>query len=196
MANSALLGHETRVGANTELRLRPLRRFLLRVSMRLRRPWLDRMIAHGVERPRDHALALREAQLVGRRDRRRLAFRFERILTQRPRPAGPSSAVPIDHRAVEAAKPVLTELILTLLSSEAVEARGVVLGWGLLTDPCSPIYAPQGRSVDVQRLRYEAHAVLFALRPLATIGSRRVGPALPLRDRFARIAGRRGSAPA
>jgi hypothetical protein len=70
---------------------------------------------------------------------------------------------------VEVAKPVLTELILTLLSSEAVEARGVVLGWRLLTDPCSPIYAPQGRSVDLDRLCHESLPVLFALRPLTGI---------------------------
>ena len=62
---------------------------------------------------------------------------------------------------------MLTEIILTLLSSEAVEARGVVLGWRLLTDPFSPIYAPQVRSVDLDRLLTEALAVLFALRRVA-----------------------------
>ena len=51
---------------------------------------------------------------------------------------------------------MFTEIILTLLSSEAVEARGVVLGWRLLTDPFSPIYAPQVRSVDLDRLWTEA----------------------------------------
>ena len=62
---------------------------------------------------------------------------------------------------------MFTEIILTLLSSEAVEARGVVLGWRLLTDPLSPIYAPRVRSVDLDHLWTEALAVLIALRRVA-----------------------------
>jgi hypothetical protein len=68
---------------------------------------------------------------------------------------------------VEVARPVLTELILSLRSSEVVEPRGVVLAWRLLTDAGSPIYeAPGGRSGDPDRLWHESLVVLFALRPL------------------------------
>jgi hypothetical protein len=83
--------------------------------------------------------------------------------------------VPVDHRAVEVAKPVLTELILSLRSSDPVEARGVALGWSLFTDACSPIYAaPGGRSGDLDRLWYESLSLLFALKPLeGRAGSRR-----------------------
>jgi hypothetical protein len=73
--------------------------------------------------------------------------------------------VPVDHEAVRVAKPVLTELILTLRSSDPVEARGVALGWRLFTDACSPIYEPPG-SGDLDRLWYESLGLLFALRPL------------------------------
>jgi hypothetical protein len=167
MANSAALGAVSRVGASTVFPSHAPSRLLLRASTRLRRPWLDSTIARGVERPGDRPLALREAQLAGPRERRRLALCFERILAQRTHPAAVGSAVPVDHRAVEVAEPVLTELILTLLSSEAVAPRGVVLGWRLLTDPCSPIYTPQGRPVGDDRLWHESLSVLFALRPLA-----------------------------
>jgi hypothetical protein len=61
---------------------------------------------------------------------------------------------------------VLTELILTLRSSEPVEACGVALGWRLFTDPRSPIYgAPAGPSDDPYRLFRESLAVVLALRP-------------------------------
>jgi hypothetical protein len=167
VADSTASGAATRVGASMDFRPHPLRRLLLCACTRLRRPWLDGTIARGVERPGDRALALREAQLVRPRERRRLALRFERILAQRARPVGPSSAVPVDHRAVEIAKPVLIELILALRSSGRVEARGVALGWRLLTDPCSPIYRQQGRSFDLDHLCHESLSVLFALQPLA-----------------------------
>ena len=66
------------------------------------------------------------------------------------------------------AKPVLIEIILSLLSAEAVEARGLVLGWRLLTHPCSPLYAPDkcGKG-DLDRLWNESILVLYTLRPLA-----------------------------
>ena len=74
--------------------------------------------------------------------------------------------VRIDSRAVETARPVLTELVLCLRSSEAVAARGVVLGWRLLTDPSSPVYASPGGFAKPDRLWHESFAVLLALRPL------------------------------
>src|SRR6266516_999787 len=167
MANSAALEAATPVRSKAALGRRTPRALLLRLRTRLRRPWLDGEIARAVERPGDRALALREAQLVGPRERSRLASRFEEILAARPRLRGPSSAVPVDHVAVEVAKPVLTELILSLRSSETVEARGVVLAWRLLTDAGSPIYGPPGgRPGDPDRLWHESLLVLFALRPL------------------------------
>ena len=74
----------------------------------------------------------------------------------------------IDVGAIEVARPLLTELVLSLRSSEGVAPRGVVLGWRLLTDPTSPVYAPPlGKFADPDRLWHQSLAVLFALRPLA-----------------------------
>lgn len=148
-------------------RTRAPRGLLLRLRTRLRRPWLDGAIACGVERPGDRGLALRQAQLVDPRERRRLSRNFERVLTEKARPGVPTSAAPIDHDAVRVAKPVLIEIILSLLSVEAVEPRGLVLGWRLLTHPCSPLYMPHRRGAGaLDRLWHESTLVLYALRPL------------------------------
>ena len=72
--------------------------------------------------------------------------------------------MPLDYGAVGAAKPVLTEIVLSLLSSDAVAARGVALGWRLLTHPCSPLYAPNRRPTGrVDDLTHDATLVLLAL---------------------------------
>ena len=68
------------------------------------------------------------------------------------------------------AKPVLGERILTLRSSDPVEARGVALGWRLFTDACSPIYEAPG-SGDLDRLWYESLAL--AVRPSAASRTKR-----------------------
>jgi hypothetical protein len=131
----------------------------------VRRPWLDRAIARGVEGRGDRVLAFRAVQLVRSRERIRLALRLEELLIAPPRPEGLSSAVPVDRDAVEVARPVLTELILSLRSSDAVKARGVVLGWRLLTDPRSPVYGwPGSRPGNGGRLWEESMSALAALR--------------------------------
>lgn len=147
--------------------IRGPRALLLRARTRLERPWLDREIARGMERPDDPALTLREAQLISSRERIRLARRLEHVLADAALRETLSGVVRLDAGAVEAARPVLTELILSLRSREAVAARGVVLGWRLLTEPRSPVYAPpSGHLADPDRLRHESLAILLALRPL------------------------------
>jgi hypothetical protein len=143
------------------------RGLLLWARTRLRRPWLDGQIARGATRVGDPPLALRQAQLVSSRERTRLASRLERVLVDASPVGTLGGVVRIDAGAVEVARPVLTEVVLSLRSSEAVTARGVVLGWRLLTDPSSPVYAPPGELADPDRLWHESFAVLFALRPLA-----------------------------
>jgi hypothetical protein len=134
---------------------------------RLLRSWLDRDIARGAEHPADPALALRETQLVSMRERTRLARRLEQVLMDASPLGRLGGVIRVDASAVEVARPVLTELILSLRSSEAVAARGVVLAWRLLTDPTSPVYVPPRQFADPDRLWHESLAVLFALRPLA-----------------------------
>jgi hypothetical protein len=168
VANSATLEAPTGLETTAERRSGTPGALLLRLRTRLRRPWLDGEIARGEERPADRALSLREAQLVAPRERRRLARRLEQILDAQPAKPGPSSVVPVDREAVDVAKPLLAELIRSLRSTDPIEARGVVLGWRLLTDATSPIYgSPGGGQGDRDGLWYEALAVLFALRPLA-----------------------------
>jgi hypothetical protein len=134
---------------------------------RFLRSSLDRDIARGTEHPADPAMALRESQLVSSRERTRLASRLEQVLMDASPLGSLGGAIRVDVSAVEVARPVLTELILSLRSSEGVAARGVVLGWRLLTDPTSPVYVPPGQLADPDRLWHESLAVLFALRPLA-----------------------------
>src|SRR5512133_929514 len=150
------------------------RLLVLRLRTRLRRRQLDRRIAWGRERPYEGALALRETQLRGMRERSRLASALARVLDAYRRPAELSSAAPIDRRAVETAKPVLEELIRGLRSADEIEAQGVALGWCLLTDARGPIYAPPGGSCAPDRLWYAALSLLFALRPLS--GAERTRP--------------------
>lgn len=170
MANFALL-RTARLGPKgVDLSTRAPRGLLLRACTRLWRPWLDREIARGGDRPADPALALREAQLVCSRERTRLARRLEHVLVDAAPRAPLSGVVRIDAGAVDVARPVLTELILSLRSSEAVAARGVVLGWRLLTEATSSVYLPPGgRLVEPDRLWHESFAVLFALRPLTPV---------------------------
>jgi hypothetical protein len=165
MASFALLRAARTGPKGAGLSTRGTRGLLVRARTRLRRPWLDREIARGTERP-SPALTLREAQLVSLRERTRLARRLEQVLVDASQPGTPSGVVRVDVSAVELARPVLTELILSLRSSEAVAARGVVLGWRLLTDPTSPVYAPPGQFADPDRLWRESLAVLFAVRPV------------------------------
>jgi hypothetical protein len=139
----------------------------VQLRARLLRSSLDRDIARGTEHPADPALALREAQLVSSRERTRLARRLEEVLMDASPLGTLGGVIRVDISAVEVARPVLTELILSLRSSETVAARGVVLAWRLLTDPTSPVYVPPGQLADPDRLWHESLAVLFALRPLA-----------------------------
>jgi hypothetical protein len=163
VASSATYETAAGVGTRRGPRARARSHPLLRLGTRLRRPWLDRDIGLGVERAGDRHLALRTAQLVDAKERRRLARRLEEVLDRRAGRPGPGSVVPVDRRAVAAARPVLSGLIHTLHSPEPVEARGMVLAWRLFTDPVSPLYARQG---DGDRLLQESLAVLFALRGL------------------------------
>jgi hypothetical protein len=139
---------------------------LLRLRTRVRRPHLDAAIARGQHWPGDPALALREAQLVDARQRRRLATRLEEVVAEVARPRVPDSAAPVDRPAVAIASPVLSAVIALLRSPETVEARGMALGWRMLTDPGSSLYEPAERgSSGGARLWRESSAVLRALRP-------------------------------
>jgi hypothetical protein len=147
------------------VRSHTLSNLVLHLSTWARRASLDAAIARGLRRPRDPALALREAQLVEERRRRRLAARLEDVVAAPLRSPGTSSRAPVDRPAVGVASRVLTDIILLLRSQQAVEARGMVLGWRLLTDPGSPLYELEEHgSSGGERLWRESFAVLEAMR--------------------------------
>lgn len=152
-----------RTEASTQSRGRLL---VLRVRTWLRRGRLDRDIARGTEGPYDALKAFRAQRLCDLPERKRLASALERVLDAYRRPAPISSAAPIDREAVGLARPLLEELIRCLRSTDAIEPRGVALGWRLLTRADGPLYAPVGGSRDPDRLWYAALSLLFALGPL------------------------------
>jgi hypothetical protein len=140
---------------------------LLRARTWLLHYRLDNEIARAVGRPGDAELALRERQLVGARERRRLAGAVERVLAEADRRPAFSAAVPIDREAVEVARPALTQLALALRSGEPVDPRGVALTLRLLTDAYSPLYLPPGgRPTDPDALCRGVRHVLDTLLPL------------------------------
>jgi hypothetical protein len=139
---------------------------LLRLRTWFRRPRLDAAIARGQHWPGDPALALREAQLIEARQRRRLATRLEEVVAESARPRVPDSAAPLDRRAVAIASPVLSDLIVLLRSPASVEGRGMALGWRMLTDSGSSLFEPAERGFSGgARLLRESSAVLQALSP-------------------------------
>jgi hypothetical protein len=166
MANPVATGTAPSV-PRTSVRAREPFGPLLRLRTRLRRSHLDADIARGDGRPEDPALALRKTQLVDGRQRRRLAKRLEEFAEEPARRSKSSSRVPIDREAVAIANPVLTDLAALLRSPHPVEARGMALGWLLLTDPGSPLYeSDDGGSAPGARLVRESRLVLEALRPV------------------------------
>jgi hypothetical protein len=88
------------------------------------------------------------------------------VVAVHTRHPGTSSRAPVDRRAVAIATPVLADLVSLLRSPEAIEARGMAMGWRMLTDPGSSLYEPDEReSTGNKRLWRESAAVLQALRP-------------------------------
>jgi hypothetical protein len=126
----------------------------------LNRSRLDARLAEGESPSNDAALALRAPQLCTPRTRRGVASGLERALTDSG-PRGFSAAVPVDRRAVIAARPYLAQLIEVLRSPREIAPQGVARARRLLTEGSSPLYAPS----EPSDLRHEAHLALFWLEP-------------------------------
>jgi len=139
----------------------------LRASVRLQRHRLNGLIARGVERPGEAALALRELQLTAPREREKAAKGIERVLVETDQPRyGLTASLPIHRAAVAVARPALRQLASKLRSDEAVDPRGVALASRLLTDGASPVYlpSPEDRG-DREGLYRETRRALIALLP-------------------------------
>lgn len=112
-----------------------------RLSVRLRAPALDALLAAGEDPSRRPALARRGEQLVSRRRRRQLAAGLVQACTPRRRDTTLSAAISVDPDAVEIARPALQQLARALLSRRSVSPKGVALTQILLTGPGSAMYA-------------------------------------------------------
>jgi hypothetical protein len=84
-----------------------------------------------------------------------------------PRHAVLSTAVAVDERAVDVARPALQQLASALRSRAEVNPRGVAMTRILLTEPCSALYCPAYRE-EVYEL---ARAALLALGSRAATGT-------------------------
>jgi hypothetical protein len=114
----------------------------LLLGVRLAGLRLDARLAAGDDPWADAALTRRAQQLLTRRARRRIGAGLERVCSARPRRATFSSAILVDARAVEIARPALEQLAAALRSREAVPAQAVALANVLLTNGSSALYRP------------------------------------------------------
>jgi hypothetical protein len=135
-------------------------RVRLGVIVRWHAARLDCDLAAGVSLRSTDAHALRAVKITGRRRRANLADGLARVLRSasdsRPRL---TAAVPPDHRAVLAARPVIEALERRLLSPEPVAARGVAMLGELLVEPTSPLYRARDPGALGSRLRAAAAAL-------------------------------------
>jgi hypothetical protein len=148
-------------------------RATLRLRVVLRRSRLDTELASAVDPYSTLALAMRAAQLVRPRFRRRLADSFERVLSELD--AGParsfSAAVPFVREQVGEARGTLLALVETLRSAERVHPRGVALASKLLTDPgSSPLYVRSARGALELKLQAALDYLIWQGHPSAEGG--------------------------
>jgi hypothetical protein len=110
--------------------------FGLRLKVWWSRRRLTRELAGGAAVVDSRQLALRAAQLTGRRTRETIACSIADLLDQAERGAPVlSSRVPVNRPRVRAVHDELLELVDRLRSGEGVRAQGVALALLLLTDP-------------------------------------------------------------
>jgi hypothetical protein len=137
----------------------------LRIRVVLRRARLQRMLADGASPDDSPELALRAAQIVGKRNRIALADSLEDVLHRsasgrRRRSSSPSLAT----RDVRACSAPLLGLALLLRSDGQVGVRGVALTQRLLSDGTGPLYV-YGRDDQLWRALREASAALDGRAP-------------------------------
>jgi hypothetical protein len=101
----------------------------------------------------------RSGRLTSLRTRRRLAAGLQRTLNAAESRPMLTSAIPVQREAVLRARDEIEQLIAGLLGPDEVTPRGVALVHELLTDGCSPLFAPNVNGELHQALRH-AHAAL------------------------------------
>jgi hypothetical protein len=132
-----------------------VQRQVLRLRVRCRRRRLDAELAAGIDPASEPALALRALQLLGLRNRRRLAACLRRLVDECDRaPARSlSSAIPVPRDQVAEARPTLVFMAELLCSADRLQPRGVAMLTQLLTDGGSVLYVRGARGVLQLRLQ-------------------------------------------
>ena len=103
----------------------------------------------------------RESKLTSQRHRRELADGLRRTVKAAESPPRPlSSAVPVQRRAVLAARGQIERLAEDLVETGDVQPRGIVLVETLLTDGTSPLYCP-GPEAELDLAVRHARAALL-----------------------------------
>lgn len=113
----------------------------LRLRVWWRRSALTKQLAAGADPDASPELTLVARTLIGAPRRRRLASALDRVVlaaSQGPRPWGPR--VPVNRRAIIAARDELVALAARLRDGGPVPVHGVALAAVLVTDAASPLY--------------------------------------------------------
>lgn len=121
---------------------------------------LEARLAAGEAPATDAALGLRARQLSSVCCRERIAHGLELVLAENVRLEAVSSALPVHHEALGAARSVLEQVVVALRMEGPVNPHGVARARRLLTEAASPLYAPR----QVQALQDAAREALLALR--------------------------------
>lgn len=144
------------------------RRQALKLRVLVRRTQLDQEIAAGVDPGSRPALALRAAQLLRPRNRRRLAASLERLIEELDADRDWfSAAIPFLRDQVAEARGTLLSLARALRVAERIQPRGLAMVDRLLRDPDSPLYVRSARGA----LQLQARTALDCL-----LGQRQAWP--------------------
>jgi hypothetical protein len=112
---------------------------------------LDREVEAGARAHVDTALALHVARLTSTREREQIARAFRLHVRDADQPCrGSSSRVMADRAGVLAARDLIEEVILRLLSPHPVRARGMARLRLLLSDGAGPLYTRWRGSLDAE----------------------------------------------
>jgi hypothetical protein len=112
---------------------------------------LDREVEAGARAHVGTALALHVARLTSTREREQIARAFRLHVRDADQPyRGYSSRVMVDRAGVLAARDLIDEVNLRLLSPHPVQARGMARLRLLLTDGAGPLYTPWSGSLAAE----------------------------------------------
>jgi hypothetical protein len=116
---------------------------------------LDAKLAEGFDAASERALAVRAAQLLSTRHRRRLAASVERVVREADAKPKPSFSVVIGtaRDQVAEARSSLLFLAYLLRHAEQVGPRGVAIIERLMTDGGSPVYVKSFRGALALRVQ-------------------------------------------